>query len=108
MKIIDDSAMGLCINLPKNLFVDGAIENARQIVATYEKDLKRILSTDNLDIIEEDDEVLFSWFDYPEADEEHDAYLRLVHSICNAANAQRNLSKAIESIDNMLQVQVED
>jgi len=96
----DDDEIGLCINLPRSFFKEGAIERVKQLVASKETLLKHALNVDSLDIIEEEKEINFPWFPEPKTDEEHDAYLHLTSALCKAANEQKRVTGKDKEVEN--------
>lgn len=92
----DDGKIHLSLSLPKAMFDQslGAINRLKYAVGAKQTLLKKALATDSLEIVVEEDRVVFPWFTLSSEDnaEEIDAYSKLVFALAKKAITQKRVN----------------
>ena len=92
----DDEKIHLSLSLPKAMFDQslGAINRLKYAVGAKQTLLKKALATDSLEIMIEEDRVVFPWFTLSSEDnaEEIDAYSKLVFALAKKAITQKRVN----------------
>ena len=96
----DTADLSLTVEMPRDFFTDGQLENLRKLVEAKAPLLKEALAVENLPITVTDEKVSFPWFT-GDIDAEHfAAYTSLITAICNMAKeAKRVTAKEKEAVN---------
>lgn len=96
----DTADLSLTVEMPRDFFTDGQLENLRKLVEAKAPLLKEALAVESLPITVTDEKVSFPWFT-GDIDAEHcAAYTSLITAICNMAKeAKRVTAKEKEAVN---------
>ena len=96
----DTEDLSLTVEMPRDFFTDGQLENLRKLVEAKAPLLKEALAVESLPITVTDEKVSFPWFT-GDIDAEHcAAYTSLITAICNMAKeAKRVTAKEKEAVN---------
>ena len=92
---IDNTGLTIC--LPRDGFIDSAIDNLRKLVESKASLMRKALGADRLDIEVTENSVSFPWWDILPKSEDTQAYTGFIAALCNMAkDAKRVLAKETE------------
>ena len=88
----DDGVINVTLSLPVSMFEQspGSMQRLKAAISSKQTLLKKALGTDSLDVVIEEDRVMFPWFKTTEADSpvDVDAYSKLVFALAKKAITQ--------------------
>lgn len=88
----DTADLSLTVEMPRDFFTDGQLENLRKLVEAKAPLLKEALAVESLPITVTDEKVTFPWFT-GDIDTEHcAAYTSLITAICNMAKEAKRVT----------------
>jgi hypothetical protein len=95
-KVID----GLCIELPKDVFTQAALENLNHLVSAKQTLICKALGVTELPIIITDERVSFPWFAGELDSKDVKAYTQLITALCKMAKTQKRINAKETETDN--------
>ncbi len=90
----------LIIELPREQFTDGQIENLQKLINGKESLLKQALAIDALPVEITEEKILFPWFPLPLETEEIEAYLKLIVALGEMAKKAKRVTLKDKEVEN--------
>ena len=90
----------LVIQLPREQFTDGQLENLQKLIHGKESLLKQALAIEELPIKITEEKILFPWFPLPLETEEIEAYLKLIVALGEMAKKAKRVTLKDKEVEN--------
>ena len=95
-----DESCGVCISMPKRLFMDGSLEDLKALITAKGNLIKKALGVDDLPLEITDTKVSFPWFQATPTPDEMNAYDAFICKLCEMARNQKRVNATEKPIDN--------
>ena len=91
---------GLEVAMPREMFTDKALENLRKIVLAKGELISKAIGTQDLRIIEDNEQVQFPWYPKTEDADEINYYLQLTEALCKMAIERTRVTSTAKASEN--------
>lgn len=99
-KIVEENQDRLEISVAAQNFNEQEQTNLKNLISSKSSLLKKVIGTDNLDYIVEEDKVTFPWFVLNNDYEEFQAYQQLIVALIEKAKTSKRISPIEKETDN--------
>lgn len=95
-----ENNISLTIELPREQFTDGQLENLQKLIHGKENLMKQALAIEELTVQITDEKIIFPWFSSPLTAEEATAYTQLVQALGKMAKSAKRVTLKEKEVEN--------
>lgn len=95
-----ENNISLTIELPREQFTDGQLENLQKLIHGKENLMKQALTIEELPVQITDEKIIFPWFSSPLTAEEATAYTQLVQALGEMAKSAKRVTLKEKEVEN--------